>query len=73
MTSQIALFLRVALLYPLAGALALLPGIEHDSQTQLLTIDLDVQAGFLGALIWGAVSGGTFGLSRLAKRLGWAV
>ncbi|MFD2173442.1 hypothetical protein [Rhodobacter lacus] len=71
--SQLALALRVLLLYPLAGLLAALPSVNFDQASGVLSIDLTTASTLIGTAIWLAVSGGTFGLSRLAKTLGWAV
>lgn len=69
---QIALFLRVAVFYPLAGLLALLPSVDLDKANGLLTVDLTGASVALGAVIWATVSSGTFSWSRWAKRLGGA-
>jgi hypothetical protein len=71
--SQIALALRVLVLYPLAGLLAALPSVGFDQGSGLMTLDLSQASVALGAVIWAAVSGGTFGLSRIAKAFGWAL
>lgn len=71
MTGQIALLLRTLLLYPLAGLLSTLAIVDFDQATGILTIDLNAGSLVLAGLIWAAVSGGTFGLSRIAKALGW--
>lgn len=71
-SNQIALALRVLVFYPLAGLLAALPSIGYDQSAELLTIDLNAASVAIGGIIWAAVSGGTFGWSRLAKRLGGA-
>lgn len=73
MTGQIALMLRVLLLYPLAGALAAFVGFVHwNPDTGTLLVDVDGASLILAAFVWTFGAGGTYGFSRLAKKLGWA-
>ncbi|WP_238368300.1 hypothetical protein [Mesobacterium pallidum] len=71
-TNQIALILRVALLYPFAGAAGLYSCIDFDQATGLLTIDLSAASIVVAGLISGSITGGTFAWSRIAKKLGGA-
>lgn len=67
------LILRVAVLYPLGGALGAYFGfVDFDEASGLLTVDLNAASVMLGLLVSGAVSGGTFWWSRQRKATGGA-
>ncbi|MGR3438756.1 hypothetical protein [Salipiger abyssi] len=70
MTGKLALFLRVFILLPAAGLLAVLPFIDLDRAAGVLAIDINAASMALAALIYGAGAGGTFAWSRWAKALG---
>lgn len=67
MNNQFGLLLRVFLLYPLGGMVAMLPSVDFDKAAGLLTIDLSAASVLLGTVIYAAVTGGTFGWSRFIK------
>jgi hypothetical protein len=69
---DIALILRIALLYPGFGFLAGWVGfVDFDKVTGLLTVDVSAASVALGAVIYAAGTGGTFVWSRwLAQRGG---
>ena len=68
--NKFALFLRIVVLFPLAGLLAALPSVGFDDASGVMTVDLSAVSVAIGGVIWAAVSGGTFGWSRWVKRLG---
>lgn len=70
LTGQIALLLRVFILFPLAGAVAFLPFVDYDKAAGLLTIDLNAASVAASVALYGLVSGGTFAWSRWVKALG---
>lgn len=70
MTGQIALLLRVFILFPLAGAVAFLPFVDYDEAAGLLTIDLNAASVAASVALYSLVSGGTFAWSRWVKGLG---
>lgn len=70
MKDQIALALRVLVLYPAAPVAALLPFVDYDRAAATLTIDLDALSIMIAVAIWGLVAGGTFTWSRVLKRVG---
>lgn len=73
MTGKIALILRTLVMYPAAGALAMFFGfVDFDKATGLMTVDTNGASVLVAGVIWASVAGGTFGLSRVFKRIGWA-
>jgi len=69
---QLALIIRIAVLYPLAGVAAAFPFVTFEEAAGLLTIDINAGAVALAAVLYGVLTGGTFAWSRWLKARGGA-
>lgn len=66
--STLFLLLRIAL-YWVGGMISQFGFADFSSETGALTIDLQAVATVIAGVV---ITGGTFGLSRIAKQFGWA-